>query len=61
MGLTALAGTITGILFAYLAVIGPDTPSDPVVSRQEQHAAKVATWKRCAAQQRKGLRCHPVK
>ena len=59
MGLTALAGTITGILFAYLAVIGPDVPNDPVVSPAEQRAAKVATWRAC--QRKKGERCHPTK
>lgn len=60
MTLTALAGAMTGVLLAYLHVIGPDKPADPVVTREEAHAAKVATWRQCAASKRKGERCHPV-
>lgn len=39
MTLTALAGAMTGVLLAYLHVIGPDTPADPVVTREEAQAA----------------------
>lgn len=60
MTLTALAGAMTGLLLAYLHVIGPDKPADPVVTREEAQAAKVATWRQCAASKRKGERCHPV-
>lgn len=60
MTLTALAGALTGVLLAYLHVIGPDKPADPVVTREEARAAKVATWRQCAASKRKGERCHPV-
>lgn len=60
MTLTALAGALTGILLAYLHVIGPDKPSDPVVTREEAQAAKVATWRQCAARRKLGLGCHPV-
>lgn len=60
MTLTALAGAMTGVLLAYLHVIGPDKPADPVISPQVAQAAKVATWRQCAASKRKGERCHPV-
>lgn len=60
MTLTALAGAMTGVLLAYLHVIGPDKPADPVVTREEAQAAKVATWKQCAARRKLGLGCHPV-
>ena len=60
MTLTALAGAMTGVLLAYLHVIGPDKPADPVVTREEAQAAKVATRRQCAASKRKGERCHPV-
>lgn len=60
MTLTALAGALTGILLAYLHVIGPDKPADPVVTREEARAAKVATWRQCAARRKLGLGCHPV-
>lgn len=54
--LGALAGTLVSLLYA----IGPDKPADPVVSKQEAQAAKVATWRQCAARRKLGLGCHPV-
>ena len=54
--LGALAGTLVSLLYT----IGPDKPADPVVSKEEAQAAKVATWRQCAASKRKGERCHPV-
>ena len=60
MTLTALAGALTGVLLAYLHVIGPDKPADPVVTREEAQAAKVETWRQCAAKRKLGLGCHPT-
>ena len=58
-----IAGAITGICAVLLHLTGPDVPpdssADPVVSRQEQQAAKRATWRECAAKQQRGERCHP--
>ena len=60
-----IAGAIVGICAVLLHLTGPDMPpdpsADPVVSREEQHAAKRATWRECAAKQKRGERCHPTK
>ena len=56
----AALGAMTGVLLVYLHVIGPDKPADPVVTREEAQAAKVATWRQCAARRKLGLGCHPV-
>ena len=58
-----LLGAIVGICAVLLAITGPDLPppdpsADPVVSREEQHAAKRATWAEC---KRTRGRCHPAK
>ena len=57
-----IAGAIVGICAVLLAITGPDVPpprsADPVVSRQEQQAAKRATWAEC---KRTRGRCHPTK
>lgn len=60
---TEIGGAIVGICAVLLHLTGPDTPpprsADPVVSREEQQAAKRATWRECAAKLKRGERCHP--
>ena len=58
-----LLGAIVGICAVLLHLTGPDVPpdpsADPVVTREEAHAAKRATWRECAAKQKRGESCHP--
>ena len=56
-----LLGAIVGICAVLLHLTGPDVPpprsADPVVSRQEQQAAKRATWAEFAKKGKKERRC----
>ena len=57
-----LLGAIVGLCVAWLAMTPGDVPdpsADPVVTREEAQAAKRATWRECAAKQKRGERCHP--
>ena len=57
-----LLGAIVGLCVAWLAMtpeVPPNPSADPVVIREEQEAAKRATWRECAAKLKRGERCHP--
>lgn len=53
-----LLGALTGVCTVLVVLTGPDKPppirsADPVVSKAEQRAAKVATWAEFAKKKRR--------